>query len=418
MSKLAQLRELRNAKAQQANVLNNKYPADQRMPAAEASQLDAILAEVEAIDDDIARENRASQLLLEGDDVNTLLNMHTKTPGAHNNAEEGKALRAFLAGGPQALSESQRAALQARQTPDIRAAMSTTTPGEGGYTTAIEYQRGLEEAQKAYGGMLQVSTIIRTASGAQMQFPTADATAEIGEIVGQNAAATTGETTFGNIALDVYKYSSKKIALPFELLQDTFLDLEAYIQGLLAIRLGRIRNLHFTTGNGTTQPRGLVTAAAVGKVGATTQTLTVTYDDLVDLEHSVDPAYRGLPNTGYMMHDSSLKVVRKIKDSQNRPIFVPGYEQGNPGGAPDRLMGRPITINQDVPVMAANAKSIIFGAQSKYTVREVMDLTLFRMTDSAFTLNGQVGFVAFQRAGGNLIDVGGASNKYYQNSAT
>jgi len=46
-----------------------------------------------------------------------------------------------------------------------------------------------------------------------------------------------------------------------------------------------------------------------------------------------------------------------------------------------------------------------------------MDLTLFRMTDSAFTLNGQVGFVAFQRSGGNLIDVGGAV-KYYQNSAT
>jgi HK97 family phage major capsid protein len=46
-----------------------------------------------------------------------------------------------------------------------------------------------------------------------------------------------------------------------------------------------------------------------------------------------------------------------------------------------------------------------------------MDLTMFRMTDSAFTLNGQVGFVAFQRVGGNLVDAGG-SVKYYANSAT
>lgn len=46
-----------------------------------------------------------------------------------------------------------------------------------------------------------------------------------------------------------------------------------------------------------------------------------------------------------------------------------------------------------------------------------MDLTLFRMMDSAFILNGQVGFVAFNRQGGNLVDVGGAV-KFYQNSAT
>ena len=119
-----------------------------------------------------------------------------------------------------------------------------------------------------------------------------------------------------------------------------------------------------------------------------------------------------------MMHDSSVKVIRKLKDSQGRPLFVPGYEQGNPGGAPDRLMNRPITVNQDVPVMAANAKSILFGAFSKYRIRQVMDLTVFRMTDSVFTRAGQVGFVAFQRLGGNLIDVSGATVKYYANSAT
>jgi HK97 family phage major capsid protein len=224
-----------------------------------------------------------------------------------------------------------------------------------------------------------------------------------------------GDTTFGNKTLDVYKYSSKKIALPFELIQDSMFDLEGYIQALLALRIGRITAAHFTTGTGTGQPTGLVTAATVGKTGTTGQTATVIYDDLIDLEHSVDPVYRA--GAGYLMADSSLKVVRKIKDSQGRPIFVPGYEQGNPGGAPDRLLGRPITIAQEMPAMAANAKSIAFGDFSKYIVREVMDLTMFRMTDSAFTLNGQVGFVAFNRQGGNLIDVGGAV-KLYQNSAT
>lgn len=417
MSKLAQLRERRNAKAQEANTLNAKFPADQRMPSAEANQLDALLAEIEAIDADITREGRLAKLASEQTDnlLNRVRDDATRDPSKHS--ESAKALRAFLGGGISGLSDQQRQEMLARQTPDIRAAMSTTTTTEGGYTVATEYQRSLEAAMKAYGGMLEVASIINTGSGADMNFPTADATAEVGEIVGQNSAATAADTTFGNTALSVYKYSSKKIALPWELVQDSFLDIEAYIQGVLAVRLGRITNTHFTTGTGSGQPRGIVTGAALGKTGTTGQTLTVIYDDLVDLEHGINRAYRSSPGFGFMMADSSLKVVRKIKDSNGRPIFVPGYEQGNPGGAPDRLLNRPVTINDDVAAMAANAKSILMGDFRKYVIRKVMDLTMFRMTDSAFTLNGQVGFVAFQRIGGNLIDAGGAV-KYYANSAT
>ncbi len=417
MSKLAQLRELRNTKAFEARELNNKFPADQRMPESDAKRLDEILASIEQIDEDINRETRLAQLANEQTDnlLQRVRNDATRDPSKHS--ENARALRSFLTGGISALTDAQRSELNQRVTPDIRAAMSTTTPAEGGYTVATEYMRSLEEAMKFYGGMLQVATLIQTGSGADMNFPTADATAEVGEIVGQNSAVTALDTTFGNTALSVYKYSSKKIALPFELLQDSFIDIEAYIQGVLAVRLGRITNTHFTTGTGTGQPRGLMTGAALGKTGTTGQTLTVIYDDLVDLEHSVNRAYRMSRRCGWMMADSSLKVVRKIKDSQGRPIFVPGYEMNVPGGAPDTLLGRAITINDDVAAMAANARSIAFGDFSKYVIRRVMDLTMFRMTDSAFTLNGQVGFVAFQRLGGNLIDAGGAV-KYYANSAT
>ena len=424
MSKLAQLRERRNAKAQEAQALNNKFPADQRMPAAEGERLDAILAEIEAIDAEISREARAAQLLTDSGDVDddALRNRHTTSPGNHS--PESSAIRSFLSGGMSALTQEQHDRMRARVSPDIAQAMalprnaqSTTTPAEGGYTTSPEYYRQLEAAMKLYGGMRGVASVIRTATGTDMNFPTADATAEEGEIVGQNTGVSGQDTTFGNASLSVYKYSSKKIALPWELVQDSFIDIEGYINDLLSIRLGRIQNRHFTVGTGSAQPMGLITAATAGKTGATGQTATVTYDDLVDLEHSVDPAYRSAPGVGFMMHDSTLKVVRKIKDSNGRPIFVPGYEQGNPGGAPDRLLNRPITINQSMATMAANAKSIGFGDASKYKIRDVMDLTLFRMTDSAFTLLGQIGFVAFMRSGGNLIDAGGEF-KYYQNSAT
>jgi HK97 family phage major capsid protein len=417
MSKITQLRAQRDALARKANEINNKYPADKRMETGDASELDAALGQIEGIDKEIGRCLKVDMLESANPQAAHLAALEAATlqPGKHGG--ESVALRNFLKGGLTALSQDERAAMNQRQNPDIRAAMSTTTTTEGGFTTALEYQKTLEEALKQFGGIRSVASILRTATGTQMQFPTSDATSETGEIVGQNSAVTTGETTFGLTTLDVYKYSSKKIALPFELLQDSFIDIEAYINTLLATRLGRITSNHFTTGTGTGQPRGIVTASASGKVGTTGQTTTVIYDDLVDLEHSVDPIYRVNAGVGFMLNDLSLRVIRKIKDTSGRPIFVPGYEQGNPGGAPDRLLGRPIYISQEMPAMAANAKSILFGDFKKYIIRDVMDLTLFRMTDSAFTLNGQVGFVAFMRSGGNMVDAGGAV-KAYLNSAT
>lgn len=413
MSKLAQLRAQRDAKARAAAELNAKTPADQRMPAADASSLDAILNEIEAIDGEIARENRLNQVA--GDERSEHEAALNAASNGGNNSDEAQALRAMLVGGLSNLTQEQRSTMAARVTQDIRGAMSTTTGSEGGYTVATEFSRSLIEAMKQMGGVRSVASTIQTGTGAAMLFPTADSTQEEGEIVGQNAPVNKQDTAFGQASVDVYKYSSKSIGVPFELLQDSFIDIETYIKNLLRLRLGRIQNRHQTVGTGTGQPFGMVTRSGVGKVAATGQTTTVTYDDLVDLEHSVDPIYRAL--AGWMFHDDTLKVVRKIKDDLGRPIFVPGYEQGNPGGAPDRLMGKLITINQNMAPMAANAKSILYGDFSKYLIRDVMDVTLFRMTDSKYTEVGQVGFLAFCRSGGNLLDVGGAV-KHYANSAT
>lgn len=417
MASIQALRERRNALAQNLQTLVDSDKTPEWKPEHQA-QYDTAMAEVGAIDDQIKRHDAALAKIAENaldGNVQAFADDFVKTPGAHKG--DNKALRAFLTGGVRAMTPEDITVQQQRQTPDIRAAMSTTTSGEGGYTVATEYYRQLTEAMKLTGGIRAVASTLQTSTGAQMNFPAADATSEVGEIVGQNAAVTAGDTTFSNLTMDVYKYSSKKIALPFELIQDSMFDIEGYIQALLATRIGRITGQHFTTGTGTGQPKGLITAATVGKTAATGGATTVSYDDLVDLEHSVDPVYRAGLAVGYMMHDSTVKALRKLKDTQNRPIFVPGYEQGNPGGAPDRLLGRPIYINQDVASMAANAVSIAFGDFSKYLIREVMDLTLFRMADSGFLLNGQIGFVAFNRQGGNLIDVGGAV-KTFKNSAT
>lgn len=406
MKSIQALRERRDALAKNLNNLLENHPGDKWTDVQQTAYDDG-MREIDTISAEIQRHEglmaRLAADALNGD-TDGLRNAVTRTPGTHSESTAG--VRAYLMGGLNALSQEDLASLRERQTPDIRAAMSTTTGSEGGYTVATEYYRQLTEAMKLYGGIRQVARTIRTGTGAAMNFPAADATAEEGEIVGQNGSVNKADTSFENLSLEVYKYSSKSIAIPFELIQDGMFDIDAYIQALLAMRIGRITSRHFMVGSGNKQPMGLITAAQVGETlvaGA-----SIDYDALIDLEHSVDPVYRARPNVGWMLNDKTLRDVRKIKDENKRPIFVPGYEQGNPGGAPDRLLNRPIHIVQEMPDVAPDALPIAFGDFGSYFIREVMDLTIFRMTDSAFTLNGQVGFVAFNRQGGNLIDVGGA----------
>lgn len=408
------LREQRKAAAASARELleNSK---DRAWTSDDDTVYNNILADIDRIDASIEREEKVLDI-----EAATASKIDTRTAQFGVSADEAadivnrenKVFRAWLTGGVQALTyeDQQFVAKRAR---DIRNAMSTGTGSEGGFLVPNEFSANLVEALKAYGGMRSVANVIPTESGASMDIPTTDATSEEGELVGENASVTNADATFGTKSLDVYKYSSKSIAVPFELLQDSAIDLEAHINTRLRDRLGRITNKHFTIGTGTGQPNGVVTASAVGKVGTTGQTSSIIYDDLVDLEHSVDPAYREMGDCSFMFHDDTLKELRKLKDADNRPLWAPGIVDG----APETINGRRFTINQHMPTMAANAKSVLFGDFSKYWIRDVMQVLLFRMTDSKYTEKGQVGFLAFMRSGGQLTDVGGAI-KHYANSAT
>ncbi|SCX93927.1 phage major capsid protein, HK97 family [Nitrosospira sp. Nl5] len=293
----------------------------------------------------------------------------------------------------------------------IRNAMSTTTTTEGGYTVPSEVAAMVIDKLKAFGGMREVASILTTETGVNMNWPTSDGTADVGAIVGQNTAVNAADITFGTIGLNPFYYTSNKIALPLELIQDSAIDVVAYVVDRLATRIARIQNTHFTTGAGTTLPDGVIPKSSTGKTGTTGQTLTVIYDDLVDLKHSVNRAYR--KNARFMMNDLSVAVVSKLKDTTGRPIWVPSVVVD----APDTLLGFPVAINDDVAVMAANAKSIAFGDLSKYTIRDIANTTVLRrFDDSAFALSNQVGFCGWTRSGGNLLDT--AAVKLYVNSAT
>ncbi|MBM3114556.1 phage major capsid protein [Jeongeupia naejangsanensis] len=361
------------------------------------AEYDAAVKQVADIDAQIERIEAYNTLMADLQVNNTIVEAVGKKAGS----EAAKIYDTLLRHGPMALTQDQLGTL--------RNAMSTTSGSEGGYTVPEELARSVIEALKSFGGMREVATVISTASGAAMSFPTTDGTSEEGEIVAENAAAGDADIAFGTRSINTFKFSSKIVTVPIELLQDSAVDLDALINRRCISRIGRITNKKFTLGTGNGEPNGIVPNAAVGVTGASTK--TVSGDELIDLEHSVDPAYRH--NGRWMFADSTLRELKKLKDDQGRPLWLPGFAVKEP----DTILSYGYVINQDMPAMAAGATSILFGDFSTYLIRDALAMQMHRFTDSAFARKGQVGFLMFSRSGGNLLDVGG-SIKAFKNAAS
>lgn len=410
------LREQRAAYAKEArNILDTKTGKDWTKET--AAQVDDLYAKIDDLDGQIERFERA--LTLE-DSLDQRGQQRAERSGlstdeeASNVATEKAIFDAWCRGGLDQLSDEQREYVASRRAEARRlyGAQSVGTGSQGGYLVPRDFAATLLEKMAAYGGVRSVANVIQTDGGNSIDFPTVDETGQEGELVGENTAAAAQDIVFGTTAIDAFKYSSKIVAVPIELIQDSRIDIEAYVNKALAERIARITNRHFTVGDGNSKPRGLVAAATLGKTGVVGQTTSVTYDDLVDLEHSVDPAYRN--DAGWMFHDQTLKVIKKLKDGQGRPLWRPGVT----GGDPNDILGYSYTVNQHMATMAASARSIAFGDMSKYTIRDVMAVTLFRFADSKYMEKGQVGFLAWSRHDGDLIDATTEAVRYYANSAT
>lgn len=320
----------------------------------------------------------------------------TPEPTRTRDEEYDDVFWSFVRRGVDGLTGEQRQLLQAHYVADGESRAQTTTTTGGGYLVPPGYLARVTDAMKAYGAMLDVAEIIRTDSGQPMQWPTADDTGNKGAILAENTQVTEQDATFGTKTLDAYMYTSKLIRVPFQLLDDAAFDIEAWLASKQGERIGRILNEHFTTGTGTSQPDGLITSATSGVTAASTT--AIAYAELIDLEHSIDPAYRG--NARYMFADTTFKAFRKLLDGDNRPLWQPSLQ----AGAPSVFNGREYVINQDMAAPAASAVTVAFGDfRAAYTIRLVNGMRNLRLTER-YADYLQVGMLAFQRADGTLND--------------
>jgi HK97 family phage major capsid protein len=420
MKTFAQIQEAKRARRalfDQACAISTAAEKENRkLTAEENTKMDRMLDDVEVMGKEIERDERALGLGADLQEAKDMLADARAQQGIKTNDNTEKhsaAFKRFLQVGLTGLNVEDRSLIEQTYKPMEGRDLSTGAGNAGGFLVPEGFVAALEKALKWYGPMLSVADIISTDSGAPLPWPTVNDTGSSGELLGEGSAASGDATTpFGEKSFGAYIFSSKVVPVSIALLQDSAFD-EGIIVDLLAERIGRALNTYLTTGTGSSQPAGVVTGSTSGKVGTAGQTLSVIYDDLVDLKHSVDVAYRNSPKAAWMMNDLTVAALTKIKDTTGRPIWAPSIVPDKP----DTILGKPVHINNDMAVMAANAKSILFGDMSKFKVRRVRDVQIMRLAER-YAEKLQVGFLGFVRADSAVLNGGTNPIKYYANSAT
>ena len=282
-----------------------------------------------------------------------------------------------------------------------RAAQTTQTGSSGGNLIPEGFSGQLEKVMALYGGMMEAGRVWKTASGNPIPWPTVNDTGNVAVLIAENTQEAEQAFALSEVVFNAYKYTSKLVRVPYELLQDSFFNMESLLADLFGERLGRGINADLTTGDGSAKPNGVVTAATSGLTAAAGA--AVTRAELVQLIHSVDPAYRMGPKAGFMFNDQTLSALKQIAigSSDARPLWQPSMAVGEP----NTIEGYRYWINQNVADLAIDSLSVLFGDFDKYVIR-VSDGIRIRQSEHLYMDYDQTAYVAHMRVDGDLIAAG------------
>mgnify|MGYP002603143169 FL=1 len=278
--------------------------------------------------------------------------------------------------------------------PQVVNALQIGTDSEGGYLVPDEYERTLVEALEEENVFRQLAKVIRTSSG-DRKIPVV-ATKGTASWIDEEGAYLESDDSFGQVSIGAYKVGTM-IKVSEELLNDSVFDLEAYISREFARRIGAKEEEAFFTGDGSGKPLGVLAATGGAETGVTAASATaITADELIDLFYSLKAPYRR--NAVWVLNDSTVKAIRKLKDNQGQYLWQPSLT----AGAPDLLLGKPVRTSAYMPAIAADAKTVAFGDFSYYWIADRQGRS-FKRLNELYAATGQVGFLASQRVDGKLV---------------
>jgi HK97 family phage major capsid protein len=284
------------------------------------------------------------------------------------------------------------------------------TKGSTGAPVPTSFYDQVVMLARKVGPLLETSTIINTAGGENLQVPSLSAYST-GTVTSEAGTIGESDPTFNAFkTLGAYKYSFLT-QISREMVEDAGVDILGFLAAQAGNAIGYAVNGALTTGTGTTQPTGIVTAAGSGITGSTAVSGAFTADNLIDLVYSVDTAGRTLPGTGFMMNAKAIGAVRKLKDTAGNYVFSPALS----GDKRDLILGYEVYENPAMADPATSAKSVLFGHLPSYFVRTVGGLRVDRSDDYAFQ-NDLISFRITMRTDGNLIQT--SHVKYFAGAAS
>jgi HK97 family phage major capsid protein len=386
MSKILELREKR-AKAWDAAkaFLDSKRGNDGLLSAEDTATYDKMEADVVALGKEVDRLERQATLDLElSKSINAPITGNPTT-----GAGEEKTGRAS--------AEYKKAfwnTMRGRNFAGVQNALQIGTDSEGGYLVPDEFERALVEALQEENIFRKLANVITTSSG-DRKIPVV-ASKGTASWVDEEGAIPESDDSFGQVSIGAYKLATM-IKVSEELLTDSIFNLESYITKEFARRIGNKEEEAFFGGNGTGKPLGILAATGGGQVGVTTAGATaITLDEVLDLFYSLNAPYRN--RATFVMNDSTIKAIRKLKDSNGQYLWQPSIKEATP----DTILNRPLLTSAYVPAIAAAAKTIVFGDFSYYWVADRQG-RVFKRLNELYAATGQVGFIATQRVDGKLI---------------
>ena len=281
-----------------------------------------------------------------------------------------------------------------------------TAAAEGGFLAAPQVAEGVRSALSGAVSLRALANVVTVETASY------DVLVDRDDVVtGWTAEGDSAETASGGverISIPVHELSAMPKASQ-RLLDDAAFDVETWLAERIAYKFARAETYAFLNGDGLDKPMGLLNGnfdetgkGSITGIGEIKTSVSGGFDPdfaadtLIDLVYALPAQYRA--NAAFIMSSKTAAVVRKLKDNDGRFIWADSLAAGEPA----RLLGYPVMLIEDMPDIAANSRSILFGDfKAAYTIVERPELRVLR---DPFSAKPHVLFYATKRVGGGLVD--------------
>ncbi|MBO9510924.1 phage major capsid protein [Erythrobacter sp. A6_0] len=291
-----------------------------------------------------------------------------------------------------------------RQT--IQAAMSVGSNSDGGYIAPVEWDRNIRAKLRDISPMRSIAQVQETSTGAFTTLWNDDSWGS--GWVGETAARP--ETTGAKLSQLTFE-SGEIYAMPAatqRLLDDASINVENWLASSIETEFARQEGVAFISGNGVNKPRGLLTYVEGGlsagiHPGGDLATIDSgaaedipNADALITFKYGLAAPYR--QNARWLMNSQTAAAIAKMKDGDGNFVWREGLIENEPA----TLLGRPVTIDESMPNIAAGNLPIAFGDfNAGYLINDRIGTRVLR---DPFTNKPFVLFYTTKRVGGGVLD--------------